>query len=130
MPIIKTVGVVSKPNVPAACEIIPRLVEWLHSHDIGVRLDENSAHYTGESELSRTGLPRELVPEGCDLIIVLGGDGTLLSAARAIGRRGIPSLSREPGWTPDFSPPLPSMSCTPNSSALSLANIASPNAVC
>ena len=36
------------------------------------------------------GTPRKEVPEGCDLIIVLGGDGTLLSAVRAIGRQEIP----------------------------------------
>jgi NAD+ kinase len=48
-------------------------------------MDEQTAAY-----LSTTGLPREDVCEGCDLMIVLGGDGTLLSAARAIGRREIP----------------------------------------
>jgi len=86
MPIIKTVGLVSKPNSPAAVEIVPRLLEWLHDRRIGVRLDEPSGVYAG----GVAGISREEVPEGCDLIIVLGGDGTLLSAARAIGRREIP----------------------------------------
>jgi NAD+ kinase len=85
MPIINTVGVISKPNVPAAIALVPRLLEWLHVRGITARLDEASAVYGGGS-----GIPRADVPEGCDLVIVLGGDGTLLSAVRAIGRREIP----------------------------------------
>jgi NAD+ kinase len=82
---IKTAGVISKPNTKTAEEIIPRLLKWLDQHSIAVRMDKESAAYLG-----RTGLPREAVPEGCDILVVLGGDGTLLSAARAIGRREIP----------------------------------------
>src|SRR6185312_10984626 len=55
---------------------------------IEVRLDEVAASYAGA-----IGLPRSSVAEGCDLAIVLGGDGTLLSAARALGGRAIPLLA-------------------------------------
>jgi NAD+ kinase len=85
MPIINTAGVISKPNSKAAEEILPGLLKWLEEHHITARLDEQAALYIGA-----TGIPREEVPEGCDTVIVLGGDGTLLSAARAIGRREIP----------------------------------------
>jgi NAD+ kinase len=86
MPIINAVGVISKPNSPAAGEIIPKLLDWLHGRGLGVRIDHQTASYVGGA----AALPRLDVPEGCDLVIVLGGDGTLLSAARAIGRREIP----------------------------------------
>jgi NAD+ kinase len=86
MPVIKTVGIVSKPNSAEAGELVPALLTWLHGRGISVRIDEDTAFYAG----SVAGLPRADVPEGCDLIIVLGGDGTLLSAARAIGQREIP----------------------------------------
>ena len=85
MPVIRTVGIVSKPGVAAAATIVPKLVTWLHGQGIAVRLDEETALYSGVA-----GLPRDQVPEGCDLVVVLGGDGTLLSAARAIGKREIP----------------------------------------
>jgi NAD+ kinase len=87
MPIIKTAGIISKPNSPAAIEIVPKLIEWLARRGIGVRIDEQTALYAGGGV---SGMRRDDVPEGCDLVIVLGGDGTLLSAARAIGRREIP----------------------------------------
>src|SRR5262249_50349369 len=82
---IKTAGVIAKPNSKAAEEIVPKLLDWLTEHAIAARSDEHTAAYANAK-----GLPREEVPEGCDLVIVLGGDGTLLSAARAIGRREIP----------------------------------------
>src|SRR6266496_2148367 len=82
---IRTAGIVSKPNSKAAEEIVPRLLEWMQQHSITPRIDEQTAVYAGVA-----GLQREQVCEGCDLVVVLGGDGTLLSAARAIGRREIP----------------------------------------
>ena len=86
MPDIKTVGIISKPGVPAGHELVPEVIQWLRQRAIAVRIDEESAAYArGEN-----GIARDMVPEGCDLVIVLGGDGTLLSAARAIGKREIP----------------------------------------
>jgi NAD+ kinase len=89
MPTIRTVGIVSKPNSAAAANIVPALIEWLRGRGMAVRIDEQTAVYAGPVGRS-SGLPREEVPEGCDLVIVLGGDGTLLAAARAIGRRETP----------------------------------------
>ena len=86
MPVIKTVGIISKPNSPAAGGLVSKLIEWLRHRGIAVRIDEQTGIYAG----GVAGLTREQVVETCDLVIVLGGDGTLLSAARAIGRREIP----------------------------------------
>jgi NAD+ kinase len=89
MPTIRTVGIVSKPNSAAAANIVPALIEWLRGRGVAVRIDEQTAFYAGPGGRP-AGLPRDEVPEGCDLVIVLGGDGTLLAAARAIGRRETP----------------------------------------
>jgi NAD+ kinase len=87
MPAISTVGICSKPNSTQAGEVVPQLVEWLRAHGIAIRADEETAAYFNHA---LKGFAREDVPEGSDLIVVLGGDGTLLSAARAIGGREIP----------------------------------------
>jgi len=87
--LVRKVGIFSKPNAPAAAELVPELLRWLAQRGIEVRLDNETARYAG----MLVGLDRAHVPEGCDLAVVLGGDGTLLSAARAVGNRAIPLLA-------------------------------------
>lgn len=87
MPDIRVVGVLSKPHVERCYRLVPALVEWLEGRGITVRLDETSGLYA-----SRPGLPREEVAEGAQLLVVLGGDGTLLAAARALKGREVPLL--------------------------------------
>lgn len=87
--LVKTVGIFSKPNVPAATTLVPQLLRWLTDRGIEARFDPETARYAG----TPTALDRAEVAVGCDLAIVLGGDGTLLSAARAVGNRAIPLLA-------------------------------------
>ncbi|PWU06059.1 MAG: NAD(+) kinase [Terriglobia bacterium] len=86
MPIIETVGIMTKPGAAAAYQLVPELVRWLRDRGINIRVDQETAAYAPAEKA----LDRDLVPENCDLIVVLGGDGTLLSAARAIGKRETP----------------------------------------
>ena len=86
MPDVRVAGIMSKPGIPHAQALVTELVAWLQSHNIEVRLDEETAHYLGRTDA----FAREHVPDGTQLVIVLGGDGTLLSAARAVAGRVIP----------------------------------------
>jgi NAD+ kinase len=83
---ITTVGIISKPKIAHAADIVSSLLQWLEAREIRCRCDEQTAQYAGIGEF----YSREQLPEGADLIIVLGGDGTLLSAARVLAGRDIP----------------------------------------
>ena len=86
MPGIETIGLFSKPGSEKAAELVPALVAWLTARGLKLRLDPITAAYAGRGD----GLPHDQVPPGCDLIIVLGGDGTLLSASHAAGASEVP----------------------------------------
>lgn len=83
---IESVAIVSKPGSSAAVTVVPRMLEWLEARNISVRMDEQTARYAGRTG----GYSREAVSEGTQLVIVLGGDGTLLAVARALGGRDVP----------------------------------------
>jgi NAD+ kinase len=82
---IDRVGVYMKPGQHQAEDRVRGLLAWLAERDIGVLCDEATAHLTGEPAIAR-----DQVAEQIDLAVVLGGDGTLLSVARALGTRQIP----------------------------------------
>ncbi len=80
------VGIISKPKIAQAADIVCGLLQWLDERGIRSRCDQQTAEYANRSE----SFSREELPDGTDLVIVLGGDGTLLSAARVVAGRDIP----------------------------------------
>lgn len=84
---IKKIGIVSKPKKAEIREIVPQLVEWLRERDVEVLIDKETGSILESSE---KWLTRNELPGKVDLLIVLGGDGTLLAAARALYRHEIP----------------------------------------
>lgn len=84
---IQTVGIIAKPDVPHAAGLLVSLVDWLEQRGVTCRMDEVAASYVPGRGVP---VPRDQIADACQLIIVLGGDGTLLAAARAIAGRDIP----------------------------------------
>jgi NAD+ kinase len=79
----KTVAIISKPGRPELSSVLPPLHQWLSQRGYKVMTDRESAGYFSASDA----IPRsELGSQAPDLALVLGGDGTLLSAARAVCR--------------------------------------------
>ncbi|HEY7675846.1 MAG TPA: NAD(+)/NADH kinase, partial [Candidatus Methylomirabilis sp.] len=86
---MQRIGIAAKPRKPEAEPILRALVAWLRDHGREVLLDQEAAEICPEGG---PGLPRSEVAATADLVIVLGGDGTLLSVARLIGPREVPIL--------------------------------------
>lgn len=83
----KAVGVFSKPNKPEVAHIMPGLTEWLCAHGYDIVVDPQTAPHTkGAPCLSR----EELGSRQLKFVIVLGGDGTFLAAARVMAKSSTP----------------------------------------
>lgn len=84
---IRSVGLIMKPEPARAAATLRRLCRWLDHKRLDYTLDSQTAALRGGG-----GERRDRLAAACDLIIVIGGDGTLLSVARDIGASRTPIL--------------------------------------
>ena len=87
---IKKVGITSKPKKAEVREVVPSLIHWFRDRQVEVFVDKETAATLDGREKSLT---RNEMPGQVDLIVVLGGDGTLLATARALNRKPVPLLA-------------------------------------
>jgi len=85
---ITCVGLVAKQRVEAAASVLVDLAAWLESREVGVVFETETAQLAGLRDRHRTTSKEEL-PHACDLIVLLGGDGTLIGMARRIARAAV-----------------------------------------
>src|SRR5271167_4270946 len=88
-PAFKSIGIISRPRRSNLAEVVPHLLQWLMERGVTPVLDPETAGSLKGDEIGKT---RHQVAEEADLLLVLGGDGTLLAAAREAAIRGVPIL--------------------------------------
>ena len=87
---IRTVGIISKPKKAEVRHVVFPLIRWLEERKVKVLID----HETGSIvDLADQSISRNELPSQVDMLLVLGGDGTLLAAVRLIDEKNVPILA-------------------------------------
>jgi NAD+ kinase len=84
---MQKIGIIAKGNKPEAIEVVTELVGWLTDHKVECFIEPEMAQ-----SVSSPSLDKEKMPQAVDMVVVLGGDGTLLAAARTLQKKRIPLL--------------------------------------
>lgn len=84
---MKTIAIVAKPHAENITKLIPYLLDYLKSKGVTTLLEERTA-----SVLHTEPSTHREIREKSDMIIVLGGDGTLISTVRIIDEKQVPIL--------------------------------------
>jgi NAD+ kinase len=85
----KAVAIISKPGKAEVGDILPGLLAWFRRYHYSVVVDSETALYAEDVEVVDRG---QMASRGLRFVVVLGGDGTLLAAARAVAKSGVPVL--------------------------------------
>jgi NAD+ kinase len=86
--LISRAGIVAKARLAEAATVVSELVRWLEARGVQPVLDFDTAALAGLHP-PRSTTAREDLPRACDLIVVLGGDGTLIGTAGLVANAGV-----------------------------------------
>ncbi|HEV8437889.1 MAG TPA: NAD(+)/NADH kinase [Methylomirabilota bacterium] len=87
---MKRIGIIAKTDREEARTVVPSLLEWCLAHGLQPTCEKETAALAPEFAVATARKPE--LPGQVDLLLVLGGDGTLLSMARLVGDLGVPIL--------------------------------------
>lgn len=99
------IGLIGRLGSDAVAYSLKRLVAYLNTRNIKVLLDSETGAVVPDTTVTR--VRREQLPSLCDLVIVVGGDGSLLGSARLMAGTGVPLLGINRGrlgFLTDISP--------------------------
>jgi NAD+ kinase len=86
---MKSIGIVANVKKPKVKSTVNRIIRWAQKNKIDFYLIPELSKLVGYKEKA---VRLERLPDYSQIIISLGGDGTMLSSARAVGSKGNPIL--------------------------------------
>lgn len=88
MPSITRIGLVAKTRLEGAAGVLAELAGWLEARGVRAVFENDTAALVGLPP-GRATASRDALPTSCDVIVVLGGDGTLIGMAGRIAQAGV-----------------------------------------
>jgi NAD+ kinase len=82
------IGIITKPNEPRAAELAAHIADWAADHEINLFVNDRVKDLPPGTFSASA---RELA-DHCDVLMALGGDGTMIATARLVSGRGTPVL--------------------------------------
>ena len=89
---MKKIAIIAKVHDPRCLGVAEELIEWLAARGVTAHVEEHLSRRLRRTTLAESAESSE-VAQDADLVVVLGGDGTLIAAARLVGARDVPILA-------------------------------------